>query len=77
MSTVVPLLVVIVFVVVDIFYLQHMISYRTYVIKKEALESNHTFASMDIHFMKMSVLQVRGRSCNIHVFLTNCVSVYC
>ena len=30
-------------VVVDIFYLQHMISYRKYyVIKKEALESNHT-----------------------------------
>ena len=33
---------VVVVVVVDIFYLQHMISYRKYVIKKEALESNHT-----------------------------------
>ena len=27
---------------VDIFYLQHMISYRKDVIKKEALETNHT-----------------------------------
>ena len=36
------LFVVVVVVVVDILYLQQMISYRKYVIKMEALERNHT-----------------------------------